>query len=73
MNLALAFVSDNAIQVDRTQNHEGRELRGAPWMAGSCARQKDRYASAHVRGKTDDDRARVVHSVTATWFPGLGQ
>ena len=58
MNLARASVSYNTVQVERTQQHEGRELRGAPLLTGTCARQKDRYVPAHVRVTPDDDRAR---------------
>ena len=73
MNLALASVSNNAGQLDRPQNPEGRQLRAAPLLAATCARQHDRYGCAHVRGTTDDARARFVLSVTATSFSGGGQ
>ena len=73
MNLAIASVANHAVQVDRTQNHEGRELRGAPLLVATCALQKDRYVCAHVRGTTDDGRARFMLSVTATSFSGRGQ
>ena len=43
LNLALASVSSNAVQVARTQNPEVRELRVAPFLASTCARQKARY------------------------------
>ena len=73
MNLALASVSPNAVQLARTQNPEMRELRVAPLLASSCARQKARYECTHVRGTTDDARARFVLCVTGTSFPGGGQ
>ena len=69
-NLALASVSYNAVQVERTQQHEGHELRGAALLTAPCARQKYPYVSAHVRRTPDDDRARVMLCVPATWFPG---
>ena len=55
-NLALAIVSYNAVDVERTQNPEGRGLRGAPLLAAKCLRQNDRYVCAHVRETTDDTR-----------------
>ena len=55
MNLALASVSYNAIQAKRTQQHEGREVRGAALLTAPCARQKYQYVSAHDRGTPDDD------------------
>ena len=69
MNLALASVSNHSVQVERSQNHEGLELRGAPLLAATFAWQKERDVCAHVRGTTDDDPARFVLSVTATSFP----
>ena len=73
MNLALASVSHNAAQVELTQNHERRELRGGSLLAAICALQKDRYACGHGPGTTDVARARVVVSVTATSFSEGGQ
>ena len=68
MNLALASVGNTAFPVDRTQNNYGRELRGSQLLASTCARQKERYVDANVRGTTDDARARFVLCVTATSF-----
>ena len=59
MNVAHASVSYIAVKVDRTQKHQGREMRGAPLLIATCARQKDRYVRAHVRVTHDDDPARL--------------
>ena len=69
----LASVSPHADQVDLTQNREMRELRVAPLLAATCARQKARYVYTHVRGTPDDARVRFVLCVTGTSFPGGGR
>ena len=40
MNFALASVSSHAVQVERTQEHVGPELRGGPLLTVPCARQR---------------------------------
>ena len=73
LNLALASVSTNAVQLARTQIPEVRELRVAPLLAATCVRQKARYMYTHVRGTPDDARVRFVLCVTGTSFTGGGQ
>ena len=73
LNLALASVSTNAVQLARTQIPEVRELRVAPLLAATCARQKARYEFTHVRGTTDDARARFELCVPRTSIAGRGQ
>ena len=60
MNFALASVGNNGVQEDRTQNHERRELRGAPLLAASCAREQVRYVSEHGGKTPDADRAQFL-------------
>ena len=45
MNLALASVSNNLVQVDHTLNPEGRELRGAPnsWLLHVLVKRTDMW------------------------------
>ena len=70
LNLALASVSTNAVQLARSQIPEVRELRVAPLHAATCARQMARFEFTHVRWTTDDARSRFVLSVTRTSLAG---
>ena len=56
MNLAVASVSDNALQVELTKEYMWREIRGARFPTPTCARQKDQYVSDNLRGIIDPDR-----------------
>ena len=73
MNLARSSVSSNEVQGETTQEHEERERRCAPFLTAPSAGQKYQYVYADVRGTPDDDRARVVLCLTATYFTGWGE
>ena len=66
----LGSVSSIAVQVDRREEHEGRDVRVAPLLTGPSSRQMCHYVSAHVRWTIDDDRSGFLLCVTATSFPG---
>ena len=73
MNLALAAVSYNVLKEERTQQNDGREVRGATLLTALGARKNYPYVSVHVRWSPDHDRTLFVLSVTATSFTARGQ